>query len=203
MVDVIESTIDLSQNFSAMIESCYWREKLRDEIKWLRNNQKYKRWSEKQMVLYERKLMLVGFQIRSLLERERIAKAYAKKKLEIKRYEKVGKKPLTKLRYTNYDELFNMKEPKSDSLSAPQICNQLIHYYVMFTLSNEKRIFTTLLVVSDYQRHACLNEIDISKLIDFFEFFSKEDSHFGKPGTVVRGEWNEKKKDWDLIEGSG
>jgi len=75
-----------------MIESYYWREKLREEIKWLRKNQKYKRWSEKQRVLYERKLMLVAFQIRSLLERPKVAKAYATKVLKVKRYEKLGKK---------------------------------------------------------------------------------------------------------------
>ena len=183
-----------------MIESYYWRVKLREEIRWLRKNQKYKRWSEKQMVLYERKLMIIGFQIRSLLERTKVSKAYATKELNVKRYEKVGKKPLTKLRFTNVDELFNMKEPKTDSLSAPHVFNQLIHCYVMFVISHERRIFTTLLVVSDYKRHTCLFEIDISSLIDFFEIFSKEESRLGKPGTVVRFDWNEKKKDYDFIE---
>ena len=112
-----------------MIESYYWREKLQEEIRWLRKNQKYKRWSEKQMVLYERKLMLVSFQIRSLLERPKVAKAYATKELEVKRYEKVGKKPLTELSMSHFHELFNMHGPKFDLLSAPQLCNQLIHYY--------------------------------------------------------------------------
>lgn len=185
-----------------MIESYYWREKLREEIRWLRKNQKYKRWSEKQMVLYERKLMLVGFQIRSLLGHEKVGKAYATKELEVKRYEKVGGKSLTKLRYTNYAELFNMNEAEFDLLSAPQICNQLIHYYLMAALSEENRIFTTLLVVSDYKRHSCLFEIDIRKLIEFFELFSKEESCLGKPGTKVGWIWNEKKKDYDLIESS-
>ncbi len=183
-----------------MIESYYWREKLREEIRWLRKKQKYKRWSEKQMVLYERKLMLVSFQIRSLLEHEKIGKAHATKKLKVKLYKKVGRKSLTKLSNRNYAELFNMSEAQYDLLSAPQICNQLIHYYLMAALSEEKRGFTTLLVVSDYKRHSCLFEIDISKLIEFFEFFSKEESRLGKPGTGVRWQWNEKKKDYDLIE---
>ncbi|ERT08340.1 hypothetical protein M595_1617 [Lyngbya aestuarii BL J] len=50
-----------------MIESRYWREKLRDELKWLRKKQTYKRWSEKQMVLYERQLMLVAFGVKLLI----------------------------------------------------------------------------------------------------------------------------------------
>jgi hypothetical protein len=70
----------------------------------------------------------------------------------------------------------------------------------MAALSEEKQIFTNLLVVSDYKRHTCLFEIEISKLIDFFELFSKEESRLGKPGTGVRWEWNEKKKDYDFIE---
>jgi hypothetical protein len=49
-----------------VIESRYWREELKADIRWLRAKQKIKRWSEKQLVLYERKLMLVAFQIRTL-----------------------------------------------------------------------------------------------------------------------------------------
>lgn len=185
-----------------MIESRYWREILRDDIKWLRKKQKYNRWSEKQMVLYERKLMLVAFQIRSLLERPKVAKAYATKELKITRFEKIGNKPLTKLNM-NYDELFEMKKPRFVSLSAPLVCNQLIHYYLMFAQSNEKRTFTTLFVVSDYKRHTCLFEIGIRNLIDFFEIFSKEQSSLSQSGKVVKCEWNEKKRDYDFVEVSG
>jgi|TARA_Y100000815_G_scaffold255672_1_gene262749 hypothetical protein len=52
-----------------MIESCYWRAELRNDLVWLSKKLKYQRWSEKQHVLFEQKLMIVAFQVRSLLER--------------------------------------------------------------------------------------------------------------------------------------
>ena len=55
-----------------MIESTYWRQELREELAWLKKHRKYRRWSEKQLVLYERRLMLVAFQVRSLLERPKV-----------------------------------------------------------------------------------------------------------------------------------
>jgi len=55
-----------------MIESCYWRAELRNDLVWLRKQRTYHRWSEKQQVLFERKLMIVAFQVRSLLERPKV-----------------------------------------------------------------------------------------------------------------------------------
>lgn len=51
-----------------MIESHYWRAELRIDLAWLKKRRRYRRWSEKQHVLFERGLMLVAFQARSLLE---------------------------------------------------------------------------------------------------------------------------------------
>ena len=48
-----------------MIESRFWRAELRGDIAWLRRHRRFKRWSEKQQVLFERRLMLAD----SFLER--------------------------------------------------------------------------------------------------------------------------------------
>ena len=37
-----------------MIESCYWRAELRNDLVWLRKKRKYQRWSEKQRVIGDR-----------------------------------------------------------------------------------------------------------------------------------------------------
>ncbi|WP_218239112.1 hypothetical protein, partial [Pseudomonas sp. YY-1] len=55
-----------------MIESSYWRAELRNDLAWLCKKRKYQRWSEKQHVLFERKLMIAAFQVRSLLERPKV-----------------------------------------------------------------------------------------------------------------------------------
>ena len=184
-----------------MIETLYWHPELRKDIHWLKEKQYYKRWSEKQMVLYERKIMLVAFQIRSLLERPKVTKEYALKRLEVIKYDKVGSASLTRLDY-EYSEIFDIENPTVESLSAPQLCNQIIHYYLMFAQSNESKQFTNLLVVSDYKRNQCLFDVNISQLLEFFSHFAKDRSRFGygKDVNAVQYVWNEKKSDYELVE---
>lgn len=134
-----------------MIESMYWRQELRSEVAWLRRKRRFGRWSEKQQVLYERSLMLVAFQIRSLLERPKVCRAFATKRLTVTRYEKKrGTRPFTRLDI-DLEEHFNLESPMEESLSAPQVCNQLIHHHIMFAVGGPGE-FSALLVASDYRR---------------------------------------------------
>lgn len=184
-----------------MIETLYWHPELRKDIRWLEEKQHYKRWSEKQMVLYERKIMLIAFQIRSLLERPKITKHYAKKRIEVVKFERVGSASLTRRDY-NFEEIFDIENPKTESLSAPQLCNQIIHYYLMFAQSNESKKFTNLLVVSDYKRNQCLFNIGIPQLLEFFSHFTKDESRlgFGDNVNAIKYVWNEKQNDYELVE---
>lgn len=168
---------------------------------WLRKHRSYNRWSEKQLVLYERKLMLIAFQIRSLLERPKVAKRYATKGLRVRQYPKSSRRPFTKLD-PEYWEYFDMNASKQVILSAPQVCNQIIHHHLMFARSDKAGQFTSLLVTSDYKRHSCLFKMNLSDLVDFFGMFAKEESALSRFGTTVTTVWNEKKKDYDFVEAS-
>ena len=181
-----------------MIESRYWRDALRRDISWLRRKRHYLRWTEKQMVLYERKLMMVAFQIRSLLERPKVARTIATKSFYVIRYDRQGSTPVTKLTM-DLERCFDLASPQRTSLLAPHLCNQLIHHYVMFVQSGRVGQFTTLLVASDYKRNECLFEMDVSKIIDFFALFSADKSALANSGDTVRYVWDEKSQDYDLI----
>lgn len=182
-----------------MIESRFWRQEIRNEIKWLRRNQRYNRWSEKKMVLYERRLMLVAFQIRSLLERPKVSKAYAKRSLAVTRYNKISNNPFTWVD-SDIPEYFDVEQPHHEILVAPTICNQLIHHYVMLAQSRKTGCFTTLVFTSDFKRNECLFEIEISALIAFFELFSTEESASARAGKQTASVWNEKRQDYDYVE---
>lgn len=178
-----------------MIESRYWREELRAEIRWLRTKQKFKRWSEKQLVLYERKLMLVAFQIRALLERPKVNDRVKSLKLDVVKYPKIGDQPFTVVGPGWLEDRFNLTSPEAVRLSVLDVCNQLIHYYLMSTAS-ENGQFTSILVFSDYKRHICAYEFDVSRLIEFF-------SAFGDEGSAVHGcsfIWNDRKQDYVMVD---
>ncbi len=178
-----------------MIESSYWREELRTDIRWLRAKQRFKRWSEKHLVLYERKLMLVAFQIRALLERPKVNDRVRALKLQAVKYPKVGDKPFTVVGSGWPDERFDLSSPEDVQLSILDVCNQLIHYYWLSTASERSR-FTSILVFSDYKRHTCAYEFELSSLIELF-------SAFGDEGSAVHGcrfLWNEKKRDYVMVD---
>lgn len=73
--------------------------------------------------------------------------------------------------------------------SALEVCNQLIHYYWMQTIT-EGTSFASMLVFSDYQRHKWAYEIRIDALLSFFGVFCEESSAI----TSASFKWCEKKQ---------
>jgi hypothetical protein len=174
-----------------MIESCYWRAELKSELSWLRAHRTYRRWSEKQLVLFERKLMLVAFQVRSLLERPKVNDRARVTTMPALRYKKTGNRPFTVTGAGWPHERFDMEHPEPDVLSALEVCNQLIHYYWMQTWS-EGRSFAGMLIFSDYKRHKWAYEFRMQDLLDLFQVFASESSAV----VGAHSKWDERKQDY-------
>jgi hypothetical protein len=181
-----------------MIESRYWRTELRADLAWLKRHRTYRRWSEKQLVLFERKLMLAAFQIRSLLERPKVNDRARSRSMPVLRYKKIGNRPFTATGSGWPHERFDMENPESDTLPILDVCNQLIHYYWMQTLS-EGRAFASMLVFSDYKRHKWAYEFQIDDLLHLFQFFGDESSCV----IGMESRWDEKKQDFVVIKSWG
>lgn len=174
-----------------MIESTYWRQELRAELAWLKRHRKYRRWSEKQLVLYERRLMLVAFQVRSLLERPKVNDCARGARIPVVRYKKTGSKPFTYVGAGFPEDRFDMESPEPSELGILDVCNQLIHYYWMQTWS-EGTAFKGMLVFSDFMRHKWAYQLLIEDLITLFSIFANDSSAV----TELTFHWNEKKQDY-------
>lgn len=181
-----------------MIESCYWRAELRDDLIWLRDHREYRNWSEKQQVLFERKLMMVAFQVRSLLERQKIDDKAHKTCMPALRYKKVSHRPFTVIGSRWPEDRFDMEHPEQDSLCASDVCNQLIHYYWMRTVS-EDQAFVSLLVFSDYKRHKWAYGFKIRDLLELFRIFGDDSSAIAS----AQFKWDPKKQDYSLVKAEG
>lgn len=180
------------------IESRYWRTELRNDLSWLKKHRAYSRRSEKQLVLFERQLMVVAFQVRSLLERPKVNDRARSTGMSALRYKKTGDRPFT---YTGPGwphERFDMEHPEPAVLSALDVCNQLIHYYWMQTWS-ESRVFSGMLVFSDYMRHKWAYEFRIEDLLQLFQTFAEDSS------SIVGAEsrWSDKKQDFVVTRSWG
>lgn len=180
------------------IESRYWRTELRSDLAWLKKHRAYRRWSEKQLVLFERQLMLVAFQVRSLLERPKVNDRARSTGMSALRYKKTGDRPFTHTGSGWPHERFDMEHPEPTVLSALDVCNQLIHYYWMQTWS-ESRAFSGMLVLSDYMRHKWAYEFRIEDLLQLFQTFAEDSS------AVVGAEsiWSDKKQDFVVTRSWG
>lgn len=176
-----------------MIESYYWRQELKADLRWLREHSSFRRWSEKQMVLYERRLILVACQIRILIEQHRVRNVVAQKKLECTWHKKVGGSIVTRRNAHRFDEHFAMDKPQPVDLNARELANQLIHHYEMYALAEGRR-FVAVAVFSDYMRNQGLYIIDVSALLDYLAVFAKDDSAVTRMSSI----WNEKRQDYEV-----
>ncbi|XQA69538.1 hypothetical protein ACM9XB_18770 [Xanthomonas sacchari] len=174
-----------------MIESTYWRKELRAELAWLKKHRRYSRWTEKQLVLYERRLMLVAFQVRSLLERPKVNDRARSASMPVVRYKKIGTRPFTFVGAGSPEDRFDMESPEKSELGVMDVCNQLIHYYWMQTWS-EGTTFHGMLVFSDFMRRKWAYELLIEDLISLFSIFADDTSAV----TELCMTWNEKRQDY-------
>jgi hypothetical protein len=178
-----------------MIESRYWRAELGDDLAWLRKHRKYRRWSEKQQVLFERKLMLVAFQVRSLLDRPKVSDRARSTCMPVVRYRKVGDRPFTFVGAGWPEDCFDMERPENSSLCAMDVCNQLIHYYWMQTAS-EGQSFSSMLVFSDYKRKTWAYEFKIEDLLQLFRVFGDDESAV----VYANFKWDPNKNDYVVVQ---
>lgn len=181
-----------------MIESRYWRAELRNDLAWLKSHRVYRRWSEKQQVLFERKLMLVAFQVRSLLERPKVNDRARSTAMSVLRYKKIGDRPFTITGSGWPHERFDMEHPEPDVLSALEVCNQLVHYYWMQTWS-EGQTFVSMLVFSDYKRHKWAYEFRIADLLQLFRVFGDDSSAV----WGAESQWDDRKQDYVVTKSWG
>ncbi len=181
-----------------MIESRYWRDELRQDISWLRKHRKYKRWSEKQVVLFERKLMLVAFQVRSLLERPKVNDLARSKTMPVLRFKKISKQPFTRFGPGLPDKRFDMEHPEPGAMSANDVCNQLIHHYWLQTLS-EQCAFTELFILSDRIRLKCAYLFRVEDVLQLFQVYC--DHQTGIEYAEI--EWNDNKNDYVIVKSRG
>ncbi|MBP7799555.1 MAG: hypothetical protein KA072_13115 [Thermoanaerobaculaceae bacterium] len=181
-----------------MIESHYWRVELKNDLAWLRKHQKYRRWSEKQLVLFERKLILVAFQVRSLLDHLKVNDQARCACMPVLRFRKVGERPFTRLGPGWPEDRFDMEYPEKSNLPVVAVCNQLIHHYWMQTASEQQR-FYSMLVFSDYSRNKWAYELKITDLLALFGIFADDSSAVAS----IQCQWDQKKQDYVVVQASG
>src|SRR6185437_12460513 len=151
-------------------------------------------WSESQQVLFERRLMMVAFQVRVLLEHSKVDGTVGRTIMKAQFFAKVGVEPVTWMNALDFHDHFDVDNPTSVTLSVRDVCNQLIHHYVMFAFGRGLRGFELIVVFSDYHKNKGMYELEAEPLIELFARFADESSH----AKYTRMIWNEKRRDYEF-----
>lgn len=175
-----------------MMESRYWRAELKTELKELNELRHFVRWSEKRQILFERKAMLVAFQIRSLLERPKVSRKIAKSNIRVVQFPATESTPLDKI-LGDISAMYDWEAGENFEMPVMQFCNQIIHYKYMYARSEVSKLFTEMVLVSDYKMPKGIFKVDIDNMISLFNKFTTDDSGLDREGVSSSITWNESK----------
>lgn len=176
-----------------MMESRYWRAELKRDLKELDELREFLRWSEKKQVLFERKIMMIAFQIRSLLDRPKVAKKISDSCIDLVFFPATESTPLDKA-FGDIYAMYDWDDGNPMSMPVKQFCNQIIHYQFMFARSDKPKIFTEIVFVSDYKVPKCIFKVNLDDVILLFNRFSHDESGLDREGVHSRMTWDESKK---------
>jgi len=135
--------------------------------------------------------MFAMFSVRTLIERNRISQELLAKKIELRVYPKRSLKPVTWLNNHDIDELFDLNAPKPKQLMLKDLCNQIIHSYILIPLEDGRK-FTDILVCSDRLRNEWLYVIPLARLVELIR-----DVAFDYPSRM-HITFNAKRRDYDI-----
>lgn len=175
-----------------MIESFYWKKNLLKHAKSLRPVKKPPNWSEKQMVNFEKNIIISFFLIRMLFDNNKISQKSRTYKAKVFRYKPTGKK-ITKRNHFCIDEIYNLKKEHQVQKGFIFIANQLIHSCTIFAYRNTtNRNWEGIYACSDFERDKTIYRITVDEIIKIFELVGNDYP------TEIRMTWNKEKDDYDV-----
>lgn len=147
-----------------MIESYYWKQKLRKAAAKLEHRRRQKTWPIRSIVLFERELMLVFFCIRKLIEAKKLTDECERRKIPTYRFpNRGGRSDLTSL--AEFENVYDMSAGNRKDFTVGFVSNQLIHSYFIFPAFSRRRRLSGVWVTSDFERYKALYRIPIGPLI--------------------------------------
>lgn len=159
-----------------MVEAEHWRRELRRDLKWLRKARSFRRWSERRVSRYERRLILAAAQVHVMLDHLALPAALTSQPLGCLRYrEREDGSPDAVRDRAEIPRRFELEAPSPGALPAGELCRHLLHHSVLAAVSRTPRRFTHLWVVSGDPPGRMLYEIDMEGLLEFFGRFSHAD----------------------------
>lgn len=146
-----------------MIESRYWKDDLIRYAKSFQPVANPPRWSEKQLITFEKEVVLAFFMVRKLWECGKFSSTTKKQRMKIFRCPNT--KRANAINYWDIGEIYELPSEHAVSKSVPFVCNQFIHGGATFAYREDDRNWGGLYTCSDYERQKFIYRIPISEII--------------------------------------
>lgn len=178
-----------------MIESRYWKEELRRIARTLRPTLNPPRWTERRHCVLERDIMIGFFIVRRLIELHRVSTATRDHRLTAFSCLARGR-PVTKLNLAQLWDLYEIENEKRDFKKPLYLSNQFVHAHISLVDRDASRNWSSVYVVSDFNRNQCLWRVPINEIQVLFETAASDNPMSGS------FRFNPKKQDYDVSVGN-
>jgi hypothetical protein len=146
-----------------MIESCYWKEELHRIAKAIKPRRKAARWSERNLCIVERDLMIGFFIVRRLIELHKVSSKTREFQLDLFACPRTSK-PRKISGLNNLWELYDLNKEKRERKKPMYVSNQFIHAQISNIARDETRNWSDVYIVSDFDRKNCIWRVSLEQI---------------------------------------
>lgn len=174
-----------------MIESYYWKQKLRRAAADFERRKRQSNWSIRSIVLFERELMIAFFCIRKLIEARKLTDACESHKIRALQFQNRGGRT-DLLSLTEFYNVYDMPGGHQKDISIGFVSNQFIHSYFIFPAFSRRRRLAGVWVTSDFERYKALYRIPITPLVNAIRRVANDQI------TELRWKHGARDGEWDI-----
>lgn len=109
----------------------------------------------------EIKVMTLAYAARKLADTHKLPDLTLKRKTTIRVYPRIKHSRRSALMKPEAE--YNLNSPRAGTLELRQLCNQIIHSYLLEAVGSPRRAFKAIWVVSDRRKDVGLYEIDLKR----------------------------------------
>lgn len=173
-----------------MIESRYYRKDLKKLVKKLTIKKNPKKWSEKRMVVMEKRIVLCFYIIRKLIENDKVTNKTKSHVLTIEKFPRTLK-AITPINYWVIDEIYELDNGSIENINIKDFSDLCIHSRIIYLQIDDTDNWDKLYLTSDKKMDEFLLSVSVEELIRTLNIVIKD-----YPKSI-NYTWNPSKSDFD------
>ncbi len=153
-------------------ESCYWKEPLLKERKYLSQFRITNSTKESTLAGLEKRIFISFYAIRKLIEANKLTKSNLSIKWEIASYLNIARVDI--MNWYKIDEKYDLSKETYESKNLRWICNQIIHSFVFVLEFRKSGLFDGVFVSSDRDKNKRVHYLTRKLIFEIFDMVGND-----------------------------